>query len=104
MEQLRQPYALLDLDFLGWGLAYFISGHDELRGIREAAGLAGTTYGVELSQENTDNRARILEPYTARIGARSVPSKSVLERMTASARSRPRLARQRVASMHARRS
>jgi energy-coupling factor transporter ATP-binding protein EcfA2 len=74
LEQHRQPYALLDLDFLGWGvgyysddhaagfglmlrnlaavvsnyreagisvfvLAYFVSGHDELRGIREAVGV-----------------------------------------------------------------
>ena len=73
LEQRRQPYALLDLDFLGWGintfddgaaenpfllrnlaavvsnyrgggisvfvLAYFVSGHDELRGIREAVGV-----------------------------------------------------------------
>jgi adenylylsulfate kinase-like enzyme len=73
LEQLRQPYALLDLDFLGWAvgdsgddaagfrlmlrnlaavvsnyreagisvfvLAYFVSGHDELRSIREAAGV-----------------------------------------------------------------
>jgi adenylylsulfate kinase-like enzyme len=73
LEQRRQPYALLDLDFLGWGvdysedgaagfrlmlrnlaavvsnyreagisvfvLAYFVSGHDELRGIRDAVGV-----------------------------------------------------------------
>lgn len=74
LEQRRQPYALLDLDFLGWGvntfeghaggnpffllrnlaavasnyreggisvfvLAYFVSSHDELRGIREAVGV-----------------------------------------------------------------
>jgi adenylylsulfate kinase-like enzyme len=72
LEQRRQPYALLDVDFLGWGvasydgttdnpfmlrnlaavvsnyreggisvfvLAYFISGQDELRGIREAVGV-----------------------------------------------------------------
>jgi len=73
LEQRRQPYALLDLDFLGWGvnrfdggadgnpfllrnlaavvsnyreggisvfvLARFVSGHDELRGIREAVGV-----------------------------------------------------------------
>ena len=73
LEQRRQPYALLDLDFLGWGvnsfdghaagspfmlrnlaavvsnyreggisvfvLAYFVSGHEELRGIREAVGV-----------------------------------------------------------------
>jgi adenylylsulfate kinase-like enzyme len=73
LEQRRQPYALLDLDFLGWGvdysdddaagfglmlrnlavvtsnyreagisvfvLAYFVSGQDELRGIREAVGV-----------------------------------------------------------------
>jgi adenylylsulfate kinase-like enzyme len=73
LERRRQPYALLDLDFLGWGvnsfdgsadgnsfmlrnlaavvsnyreggisvfvLAYFVSGHDELRGIREAVGV-----------------------------------------------------------------
>jgi adenylylsulfate kinase-like enzyme len=72
LEQRRQPYALLDLDFLGWGvdhsddtagfglmlrnlaavtsnyreagisvfvLAYFVSGHDELRGIRETVGV-----------------------------------------------------------------
>jgi len=73
LEQRRQPYALLDLDFLGWGvnsfdghaagspfmlrnlaavvsnyreggisvfvLAYFVSGHEELRGIREATGV-----------------------------------------------------------------
>ena len=73
LEQRRQPYALLDLDFLGWGvnnfgghadgnpfllpnlaamasnyraggisvfvLAHFVSSHDELRGIREAAGV-----------------------------------------------------------------
>ena len=73
LEQRRQPYALLDLDFLGWGvdypydeaagfglmlrnlaavvanyreagisvsvMAYFVSGHDELRGIREAVGV-----------------------------------------------------------------
>lgn len=73
LEQHRQPYALLDLDFLGWGvnnfdahtdelpfllpnlaavasnyreggisvfvLARFVSSHDELRGIREAAGV-----------------------------------------------------------------
>jgi adenylylsulfate kinase-like enzyme len=73
LEQRRQPYALLDLDFLGWGvnsfdrsaagnpfmlrnlaavvsnyreggisvfvLAYFVSSHDELRGIREACGV-----------------------------------------------------------------
>src|SRR5215472_6973158 len=74
LEQRRQPYALLDLDFLGWGvdcyadddaagfrlmlrnlaavvsnyreagisvflLAYFVSGRDELRGIREAVGV-----------------------------------------------------------------
>ena len=73
LEQRRQPYALLDLDFLGWGvnsfdghaaespfllrnlaavvsnyraggisvfvLAYFVSSHDELRGIREAVGM-----------------------------------------------------------------
>jgi len=70
LEQRRQPYALLDLDYLGWGvgypddeaagfglmlrnlaavilnyreagisvfvMAYFVSGHHELRGIREA--------------------------------------------------------------------
>lgn len=73
LELRRQPYALLDLDFLGWGvnnfdvhrppfplmlrnlaavasnyreagisvfvLAYFVAGHEELRGIREAAGV-----------------------------------------------------------------
>ena len=73
LEQRRQPYALLDLDFLGWGvnysgddmagfrlmlrnlaavvsnyreagisvflLAYFVSSRDELRSIREAAGV-----------------------------------------------------------------
>jgi adenylylsulfate kinase-like enzyme len=73
LEQRRQPYALLDVDFLGWGiasygddasgnpfmlrnlaavvsnyseggisvfvLAYFVSGQDELRGIREAVGV-----------------------------------------------------------------
>ena len=73
LEQRRQPYALLDLDFLGWGIAgydgdatgspfmlrnlaavvsnyreagisvfvmaYFVAGHDELRGIREAVGV-----------------------------------------------------------------
>ena len=73
LEQRRQPYALLDLDFLGWGvnsfdghaagspfmlrnlaavvsnyreggisvfvLARFVSSHDELHGIREAAGV-----------------------------------------------------------------
>jgi energy-coupling factor transporter ATP-binding protein EcfA2 len=73
LEQRRQPYALLDLDFLGWGvnsfdgsatgnlfmlrnlaavvsnyreggisvfvLARFVSGQDELRDIREAAGV-----------------------------------------------------------------
>ena len=73
LEQRRQPYALLDLDFLGWGvnysgddmagfrlmlrnlaavvsnyreagisvflLAYFVSRPDELRSIREAAGV-----------------------------------------------------------------
>jgi hypothetical protein len=73
LEQHRQPYALLDLDFLGWGvdypyegaagfglmlrnlaavasnyraagisvfvMAYSVSGHDELRGIREAVGV-----------------------------------------------------------------
>ncbi len=74
LEQRRQPYALLDLDFLGWGvdysddddaaafglmlrnlaavvsnyreagisvfvMAYFVSGHEELRGIREAVGV-----------------------------------------------------------------
>ena len=73
LEQRRQPYALLDLDFLGWGvnsfddsvagnsfmlrnlaavvsnyreggisvfvLAYFVSSHDELRGIRDAVGV-----------------------------------------------------------------
>jgi len=73
LEQRRQPYALLDLDFLAWGvnsfdghaagnpfmlrnlaavvsnyregginvfvLAYFVSSHDELRGIREAVGV-----------------------------------------------------------------
>jgi len=73
LEQRRQPYALLDLDFLGWGvnsfddsaagnsfmlrnlaavvsnyreggisvfvLAYFVSSHEELRGIREAVGV-----------------------------------------------------------------
>jgi adenylylsulfate kinase-like enzyme len=73
LERRRQPYALLDLDFLGWGvnsfdgsgarnpfmlrnlaavvsnyreggisvfvLAYFVSSHDELRGIREACGV-----------------------------------------------------------------
>ena len=73
LEQRRQPYALLDLDFLGWGvnsfdgsaarnpfllrnlaavvsnyreggisvfvLAYFVSSHDELRGIREDVGV-----------------------------------------------------------------
>src|SRR5215831_7855433 len=74
LEQRRQPYALLDLDFLGWGvdcyadddtagfrlmlrnlaavvsnyreagisvflLAYFVASRDELRGIREAAGV-----------------------------------------------------------------
>jgi adenylylsulfate kinase len=73
LEQRRQPYALLDLDFLGWGvhsfdghpagspfmlrnlaavasnyreagisvfvLAYFVSSHDQLRGIREAVGV-----------------------------------------------------------------
>ena len=73
LEQRRQPYALLDLDFLGWGvnnfeahadgtpfllrnlasvtsnyreggisvfvLARFVSSHDELRAIREAAGV-----------------------------------------------------------------
>jgi adenylylsulfate kinase-like enzyme len=73
LEQRCQPYALLDLDFLGWGvnsfdghtagnpfmlrnlaavvsnyreggisvfvLAYFVSSHDELRGIREAVGV-----------------------------------------------------------------
>jgi hypothetical protein len=73
LEQCRQPYALLDLDFLGWGVnsfdghaarspfmlrnlaavvsnyreggisvfvvAYFVSGHEELRGIREAVGV-----------------------------------------------------------------
>jgi energy-coupling factor transporter ATP-binding protein EcfA2 len=73
LEQRRQPYALLDLDFLGWGvgypddeaagfglmlrnlaavlsnyreagisvfvMAYFVSSHHELDGIREAAGV-----------------------------------------------------------------
>jgi adenylylsulfate kinase-like enzyme len=72
LEQRRQPYALLDLDFLGWGVNYrydeaagfglmlrnlaavasnyreaisvfvmacFVSGHEELRGIREAVGV-----------------------------------------------------------------
>jgi len=72
LEQRRQPYALLDLDFLGWGvnyvddeapyrlmlrnlaaviphyreagisvfvMAYFVTGDDELRSIREAAGV-----------------------------------------------------------------
>ena len=73
LEQRRQPYAVLNLDFLGWGvnsfdgraagnpfmlrnlaavvanyreggisvfvLAYFVSSHEELRGIREAAGV-----------------------------------------------------------------
>ena len=73
LEQRRQPYALLDLDFLSWGvnsfdgdtgensfllrnlaavvsnyreggisvfvLAYFVSSHEELRGIREAVGV-----------------------------------------------------------------
>lgn len=73
LEQRRQPYALLDLDFLGWGvnsfdgssagspfmlrnlaavvsnyreggisvfvLAYFVSSHDELLGIRDACGV-----------------------------------------------------------------
>jgi len=72
LEQRRQPYALLDLDFLGWGvdypdeaagfglmlrnlaavvsnyreagisvfvMAYFVSSHDELHGIREAVGV-----------------------------------------------------------------
>jgi adenylylsulfate kinase-like enzyme len=73
LEQRRQPYALLDLDFLGWGvnsfdgraagspfllrnlaavvsnyreggisvfvLAYFVSSHEKLRGIREALGV-----------------------------------------------------------------
>jgi adenylylsulfate kinase-like enzyme len=73
LEQRRQPYALLDLDFLGWGvnyrydeaagfglmlrnlaavasnyreagisvfvMAYLVSGHEELRGIREAVGV-----------------------------------------------------------------
>jgi adenylylsulfate kinase-like enzyme len=73
LEQRRQPYALLDLDFLGWGVDYsdddaarfglmlrnlaavvsnyreagisvfvlasFVSGHDELRGIRTAVGV-----------------------------------------------------------------
>jgi hypothetical protein len=73
LEQRRQPYALLDLDFLGWGvnsfddraaqnpfmlrnlaavvsnyreggisvfvLAYFVSSHEELHGIREAVGV-----------------------------------------------------------------
>ncbi len=73
LEQRRQPYALLDLDFLGWGvdsfdghaagtplmlrnlaavvsnyreagisvfvLAYFVSSHDQLSGIREAVGV-----------------------------------------------------------------
>src|SRR6185437_13908720 len=73
LERRWQPYALLDLDFLGWGvnsfdgsgarnpfllrnlaavvsnyreggisvfvLAYFVSSHDELRGIREACGV-----------------------------------------------------------------
>jgi hypothetical protein len=73
LEQRRQPCALLDLDFLGWGvddthdeaagfglmlrnlaavasnyreagisvfvMACFVSGHDELRGIREAVGV-----------------------------------------------------------------
>jgi hypothetical protein len=73
LERRRQPYALLDLDFLGWGvnsfdgqadespfllrnlaavvsnyreggisvfvLAGFVSGPDELRGIREAVGV-----------------------------------------------------------------
>src|ERR1700748_1973005 len=74
LEQRRQPYALLDPDFLGWGvdrfhdsaarhsfmlrnraavvsnyreggisvfvLAYFVSSHEELHGIREAVGVA----------------------------------------------------------------
>ena len=74
LERRRQPYALLDLDFLGWGvnsfdgqaaenpfllpnlaavvsnyreggisvfvLARFVSSHQELRGIREAVGVA----------------------------------------------------------------
>ena len=72
LEQDRQPYALLDLDFLGWGvdysddaarfrlmlrnlaavvsnyrdvgisvfvMAYFVSGHPEVLGIREAVGV-----------------------------------------------------------------
>ena len=72
LEQRRQPYALLDLDFLGWGvnyvddeapyrlmlrnlaaviphyreagisvfvMAYFVTGDDKLRSIREAAGV-----------------------------------------------------------------
>jgi hypothetical protein len=73
LEQRCQPYALLDVDFLGWGIAdygddasgnsfmlrnlaavvsnyreggisvfvvaYFVSGEDELRGIREAVGV-----------------------------------------------------------------
>jgi adenylylsulfate kinase-like enzyme len=73
LERRRQPYALLDLDFLGWAmddsggdtagfrlmlrnlaavvsnyreagislflLAYFVSGRDELRSIREAVGV-----------------------------------------------------------------
>jgi len=90
LEQRRQPYALLDLDFLGWGIAgydrdatgspfmlrnlaavvsnyreagisvfvmaYFVAGHDELRGIREAVGVPLPEIQHRLSADLTTER------------------------------------------------
>ena len=96
LEQRRQPYALLDLDFLGWGvnsfdgepvrspfllrnlaavasnyreggisvfvMAYFVSSHDELRGIREAVGVPLRV--VRLSVPLADIEARLAADVT----------------------------------------
>jgi hypothetical protein len=96
LEQRRQPYALLDLDFLGWGvnsfdgeparspfllpnlaavvtnyreggisvfvMAYFVSSHDELRGIREAVGVPLQV--VRLSVPLADIQARLAADVT----------------------------------------
>jgi adenylylsulfate kinase-like enzyme len=90
LEQRRQPYALLDLDFLGWGvnsfdghatgnhfmlrnlaavvsnyseggisvfvLARFVSTHDELRDIREAAGVPLWVVRLSVPLSNIEQR------------------------------------------------
>ena len=103
LEQRRQPYALLDLDFLGWGvnsfdgsaagnpfmlrnlaamvsnyreggisvfiLAYFVSSHDELRGIREACGVPLPDIEQRLSADVTTERREELREAARQITA-----------------------------------